>query len=170
MQTDEKFVLRSARAQKKNDLYLEGYGKHWGEKIAFTVGISYFTAAIVGLFAGAYHGKYVSDKHRTLKSYHMGSTIAKTASRYGNASAAASLMFCLAGKLVDLLFEEEIQDFGQMTRNVFVGGLTGAIYKSTLGFKPMIVGSIIGAGAVTGIALTLNTLNDKGIIGFRMDF
>ncbi|CAG9316816.1 unnamed protein product [Blepharisma stoltei] len=170
MNTEEKFTLRPPRPQgSKNDLYLEGYGKNWGEKITFTVGVSYFAAAIVGLFAGAYYGKQASAKHRQLKGYRIVSTIARTASRYGNASAAASLMFCLTGKFVDLVFEEEIQDFGQMTRNIAAGTLTGALYKSTLGIRPMIVGAIIGAGAVTTIAYSLNGLNDMGIIKFRME-
>jgi len=70
-------------------------------------------------------------------------------------------MFCLTGKFVDLLFEEEIQDFGQMSRNIFTGAFADALYKSTLGLQPMIVESIIEVGAVTGIAYTLNALNDK---------
>jgi len=167
MAAEAKFQLRPP--SRKEELYIEGYGKKWGEKMTFTVGVSYFTAAIVGLGAGAYQAKKDVAKHRMLKTYHMINTIGKTAGRYGNGAAAAGLMFCMAGKMVDLVFEEEIQEFGTTSRNVFVGALTGALYKSTLGLRPMVVGSIVGALAITSVSYTMNVLNERGIIKFRMD-
>mmetsp|Transcript_3780 Transcript_3780/g.2257 ORF Transcript_3780/g.2257 Transcript_3780/m.2257 type:complete len:94 (-) Transcript_3780:47-328(-) len=89
--------------------------------------------------------------------------------QYGNACASASLMFCLIGKVVDLIFEEEIKDYGVFARNIVVGALTGGIYKSALGAKPIIVGSVIGGGLIAGLTYSVNSLNDYGIIGFRME-
>lgn len=168
MYTEEKFTLRSKQKTSDN-LYIEGYGKRWGEKLTFTVGITYFVAATYGLVMGVYLGNKAAAKHRQLRSYHVMTTIGKTATRYGNASAAASLLYCLTGKSIDLIFEEELQDVGQNVRNIVAGGVTGLLYKSTKGLRPMAIGSLTGAALISGLTYTMNALNDKGIIGFRMD-
>lgn len=56
-----------------------------------------------------------------------------------------------------------------MSRNVAVGALTGMLFKSTLGLRPMVVGGIVGAGLITGLTYGINGLNDMGVIGFRFD-
>ena len=58
---------------------------------------------------------------------------------------------------------------GQMARNVTVGTITGVLYKSTLGLRPMVVGGIVGASFITGLTYGINGLNDLGIVGFRAD-
>jgi hypothetical protein len=65
MYTEEKFTLTPKRTNE--ELYVKGYGKRWGEKITFTVGVSYFASAFVGLISGAYHGKIEADRVKRLK-------------------------------------------------------------------------------------------------------
>jgi hypothetical protein len=168
MAAEDKFFLNQKPAQKTGDsLYLEGYSKHWGERVAFTVGFSYIMGLSSGCLIGLFSGMRKAKKGRYGKSAYISAGFARFASRCGNACGSASLLYVLTGKLIDLLFEEEIQDVGQMTRNVVTGGVSGLLYKSTLGFRPMCVGGILGAIAVTGVTYTLNGLNEAGYINFR---
>lgn len=168
MYNEEKFTLKPVQQQRDN-MYIEGYGKRWGEKLTFTVGISYITSAVIGLVVGVSNANRAVGKYRQLKAYHSVNTIMKTGTRFGNASAAASLMFCVTGKLVDLVFEEEIQDYGRSVRNSLSGALTGAFYKSASGLRPMLVGSIVGLSLINVISLSITALNSYGIIRFNID-
>ena len=168
MYNEEKFTLKPIKKD-SNDLYLEGYGKRWGERLTFTVGISYLTSAIVGLGVGSYRAWQQTAKMQLLRGYRSANLIGKTASRFGNASASASLMYCLTGKIVDLVFEEEIQDFGNQARNTMAGAITGAMYKSTLGLRPMVVGSLFGAAFINVVSFSITSLNKLGVIKFNID-
>lgn len=77
--------------------------------------------------------------------------IGKTASRFGNNTAAAVFLYILTGKLINHIFLEEFDDFGVTDRykNTIYGGVAGAIYKSTRGTRPMILGAVLGAAAGT---------------------
>jgi import inner membrane translocase subunit TIM23 len=165
MYKEDKFVLNQPKASSKENLYLEGYGKRWGEKLTFTVGLSYICAGVAGMVAGPILSLRATKQRR----YGSQGLLTKTAARWANYSACATLLFCVTGKVLDLAMEEEIKDFGQMTRNVTAGALTGAMYKGTLGLRPAIVGSIIGAGSIVLITSGINFLNDQNIIGFRVD-
>ena len=108
-------------------------------------------------------------KHTQLKAYHSMNNVGRQASRYANGAACCTLLFCVTGKVIDLLFEEEIQEYGGLSRNMATAFITGAIYKSTLGLRPMVLGSVLGVGTVYGLTKGFNFLNDHGIIGFRVD-
>lgn len=71
----------------------------------------------------------------------------KTSSRFANNSAAAVLLYVATGKMINFLFHEELQDFklNNLMQSAIYGGVTGAIYKSTRGTRPMILSSILGA-------------------------
>ncbi len=55
--------------------------------------------------------------------------IGKTASRFGNNTAAAVFLYILTGKLINHIFLEEFDDFGVTDRykNTIYGGVAGAI-------------------------------------------
>ena len=168
MYKEEKFTLRPTK-RSGDDLYIEGYGKRWGEKLTFTVGVSYLVAATFGLGVGGYRAWAAAGKYRQQRSYHSINTVGITASRFGNASAAASLMYCINGKIIDLVFEEEIQDFGRQARNTMVGAITGTMYKCTLGVRPMAVGCITGAALINIVSYTIAAMNQAGLIKFNID-
>jgi import inner membrane translocase subunit TIM23 len=167
MHVEDKYTLKPKKS--KDDMYLEGYGKHWGEKLTFTIGVSYTLAGIVGLFVG-YRRFRPSVMYSSLESskQRLG-TCMKTAGEFGNSGAAASLLYCLVSKTIDLLFEEEINEYGYSARNVVSGGVTGILYKSTLGYRPMIFGGILGALLISGVTHGANYLNEKGLIRFRIE-
>ena len=60
-------------------------------------------------------------------------------------------MYISIGKLLQLVFQEELEEFTSFhTQNALFGGVTGAIYKCTRGRRPMalsfFLGSMIGYG------------------------
>ena len=52
MQKEERFTIGRQKSYAKEQMYLEGYGKRWGDKPTFTVGLSYLSFGLVGLVAG----------------------------------------------------------------------------------------------------------------------
>ena len=106
------FTVGGRRGGSKNkDLYLKGYGKAWGEKLTFTCGISYFFGGTIGLLKGIYNSRHISTDTRMtqhLYKYNVWNTIGRSTIRSANSTAGAALMFCLIGKVADLVFEEEI--------------------------------------------------------------
>ena len=50
------------------------------------------------------------------------------------------------------------------------GGITGALYKCTWGFKSSVVGGVLGITIIGSFTIITNYLNDKEIIDFQMNF
>ncbi len=77
--------------------------------------------------------------------------IGKTGSRFANNTAAAVFLYVVTGKLINHIFLEEFDDFKITDRykNTIYGGVAGAIYKSTRGTRPMVLGAVLGAVAGT---------------------
>jgi mitochondrial import inner membrane translocase subunit TIM23 len=167
MYVEDKYTLKPRKS--KDDMYLEGYGKHWGEKLTFTIGVSYCVSAGLGFFVGLRRVRPASMLAIHQRAVHNVVQSLRTASEFGNSGAAASLLYCFVGKMIDLLLEEEIKDYGYWARNVLAGAVTGGLYKSTLGIRPMIFGSMLGVGIISGLTYCANTLHDRGLIGFRIE-
>lgn len=79
-------------------------------------------------------------------------------------------MYCLLGSSLNFLFEDELAEMAQMEKNILCGFLTGALYKSTLGFRPMVVGSLLGSGISLGLHQGIGFLNERGIVAFEMKY
>ena len=73
----------------------------------------------------------------------------KSATRFGNNSAAAVLLYIITGKMINFIFVEEFDDFGIQNKydNAIYGGVAGGIYKCTRGRRPMVLGALMGACA-----------------------
>ena len=78
--------------------------------------------------------------------------VGKCATRFGNNSAAAVLLYIITGKMINFLFQEEFDDFGIANTydNAIYGGVAGGIYKMTRGRRPMVLGMVLGAAAGSG--------------------
>ena len=50
------------------------------------------------------------------------------------------------------------------------GGITGSLYKSTLGVVPTMVGGVLGASMIGGLTLLVEQANKKGYLAFEMKF
>ena len=160
----DKHRMRSKPAE---DLYISAYTKSWGERLTFTVGTSYIMGGFLGLIQGSFRGYAKAKQSKYKRVSHLFSAQGKMALRGGNAFGSASLLYVLTGKMIELVFEEEVEDFGEDFRCALAGGVAGGLFKSTLGRKPMVVGSLLGAGLAVGINTTINYLNEAGLIGFK---
>eukprot|EP01015_Nassula_variabilis_P019324 TRINITY_DN3258_c0_g1_i1.p2 TRINITY_DN3258_c0_g1~~TRINITY_DN3258_c0_g1_i1.p2 ORF type:complete len:217 (-),score=43.49 TRINITY_DN3258_c0_g1_i1:92-742(-) len=163
---------QSHAGHKRENMVLEGFaGYSWGERITFTVGMCYFTASCVGATKGLIEGvpkKWNLPKKLILNNFF--NSVGRNAARFGNASAAASLMYCVLGNTISLFFEDELANLTNFQKNVLFGALTGALYKSTLGLIPAGVGCILGASMIAGINYTIDYANQNGYIDFEMKF
>ena len=160
----EKHRMRSKPAE---DLYISAYTKSWGERLTFTVGTSYIMGGFLGLLQGSYRGLAKAKQSKYKRVSHVFSAQGKMALRGGNAFGSASLLYVLTGKMIELVFEEEVEDFGDNFRCGLAGGVAGGLFKSTLGRRPMVVGSLLGALLAVGINNGINYLNSAGLIGFK---
>ena len=50
------------------------------------------------------------------------------------------------------------------------GGVTGVLYKATLGIVPSMVGGIIGMSMIGGLTYMVEQANKKGYLAFEMKF
>ena len=70
----------------------------------------------------------------------------RTSSRFANNTAACVFLYVAIGKLCDHIFLEEWEELNvpEPMKVAMYGGLTGAVYKSTRGRGPMLLGSVLG--------------------------
>mmetsp|Transcript_20379 Transcript_20379/g.38147 ORF Transcript_20379/g.38147 Transcript_20379/m.38147 type:complete len:168 (+) Transcript_20379:5240-5743(+) len=167
MHREDKFVLGGDKRFNKEDLYLKGYSKGWDEKLTFTVGISYLSSGLFGLIFPPTKRIISSVARLKLKPTYAS---LESMSRTANTGACASLLFCVTRKFLDLVFEEELNDLSHQQKLLLTGGVSGALYKCSLGLRPMVVGSIFGVGFIFTIAQGLNMLNKRGYVNFSLDF
>mmetsp|Transcript_15530 Transcript_15530/g.17900 ORF Transcript_15530/g.17900 Transcript_15530/m.17900 type:complete len:190 (-) Transcript_15530:178-747(-) len=173
-EADTFYVAESSRrrSRDRDNLYLEGYtGYDWGDKLSFTVGITYFTAFSVGALKGIVEGfpkRWNLPKKLILNNFF--NAVGRNSTRFANASAAASLMYCLIGGGLNFLLEDELADLTQMQKNIVCGMVTGGLYKSTLGIRPFVVGTALGGGASFLLHNTIHYLNKNNYISFEMKF
>ena len=65
---------------------------------------------------------------------------------FANNTASAVFLYVIIGKLINHIFLEEFEDFKvpEPMKVAIYGGVTGAVYKSTRGVRPMMLGSVLG--------------------------
>jgi len=80
------------------------------------------------------------------------------------------MMYCVMGSTLNFLFEDELAELNQLQKNMLCGALTGGLYKSTLGMRPFVVGSVLGGGISMGLHYLFEALNQRGIIAFEMKY
>lgn len=149
---NQKIIVGSTRrgsgGRTSNDVLKREETSIFMEKMASIVGPSYVIALISG---GAYGMTMVPPPKarrttRILMNTYL-NNIGKTSSRFANNTAAAMLLFVLTGKFINFIFLEELEDFklSSTMQHAVYGGAAGALYKSTRGFRPMILSAVLGA-------------------------
>lgn len=117
------------------------------EKMASVIGPSYVFSFFIG--AGLGLAKIPPPKarrtYRLLFNNYL-NNIGKTSAHFGNNVGAAVLMYLLIGKSINFVFQEELESLTESQKSALYGAVTGMVYKSTRGFRPIIFASILGAG------------------------
>ena len=119
----------------------------FAEKMASVIGPSYAFSFFIG--AGLGLTKLPPPKARRTYKLMINNylnNIGKTSSRFGNNVGGAIFLYLLVGKSLNFVFQEELENFTDIQKSAIFGAVTGALYKSTRGFRPVIFASILGAG------------------------
>ena len=137
----------------------------FSEKLSATIGPSYVSAFFVGGLLGMTQVPPAKNRRTTrlmLNAYV--NNIGKTSARFGNNVGGGVLMYIMVGKSVNFLFLEELEDLklSVPSQNALYGGLTGALYKSTRGWRAMMLSSVLG----TCMASAYGYAWDKGYFRF----
>ncbi len=114
------------------------------EKIAAVIGPSYFVA----FMAGGAMGLSRFPPERSRRTYRLMinnylNNIGKTSARVGNNTGAGIFMFLVVGKSLNFVFMEELEGYNETWKNALYGAVTGALYKSTRGYRAMMLASVI---------------------------
>ena len=118
------------------------------EKMAGLVGPSYFLAFMTGGVVGiAKIPPLKSRRTARLMVNNLVNNTMKTGFRFANNTAAAIMLYLITGKFINFIFKEEFEDFklSPAAENAVYGAVCGAVYKSTRGFRPMVLSMILGA-------------------------
>ena len=118
------------------------------EKIAAVVGPTYVSCFFLGALVGLTKVPPPKARRTTrLLINNYLNNIGKSSAHLGNTAGAGVLLYLTVGKMINYVFLEELEDFcNEGTKAAIIGGLTGAVYKSTRGFRPMILTTMLGAG------------------------
>jgi hypothetical protein len=144
----------------------------FGSKLQFTVGTAYIGFGIFGFILGAFRVKSPVIKFptkRLLVSYYFNNMMQKGLT-YANNAGGAAFIYTLTGYLIFKGFEEELYFINDLSKNMLIGGISGAIFKSTLGYKAATVGGLVGAGLIAGLNVLADELSDRDIIDIEMRF
>lgn len=151
MDDNQRIVISGQRQGKKHQqedhVLHRDHGGMFAEKFAAIIGPSY----VVSFFIGAAIGltKVPPPKARRTTRLLINNylnNIGKTSAICGNNVGAAVFMYLVVGKSLSFIFQEELEGIGEGTKSAAFGALTGAIYKSTRGVRPMVLASLLGAG------------------------
>ena len=147
-------------------------GSTFGYKLPFTVGSAYLTFGAVGLLSGFFNmerPKFMLPTARLRASYYA-NQMTQFSLRHANAAGSASLLYYAVGFLTNWVLEEYLEDVPHLGRNVLVGALTGAVYKSTRGARGAAVGAAVGASLIATMNLATDFLRERDYTTFEMKF
>ena len=158
--------------RKETVIMKSALGGNFGAKFTFTIGTTYLGFALIGLVNGIVFAKRPAFKlptKRLLFSYYLNS-VSHNSIRYANNASAATMIYCLLGFCITKLLEEELADVTNLQTNLGTGLLAGAIYKSTRGISPMIIGAASGMCMAGAANIVIDELRERDYITFEMRF
>ena len=77
-------------------------------------------------------------------------SVGKMSARWANSTGACLFLYLAVGKALNFVFLEEEELWGEnaeVYKAAIFGGVTGFIYKSTRGWRPMLFATLLGIGA-----------------------
>jgi import inner membrane translocase subunit TIM23 len=155
----------------KNNNYEFMSNPDLGDQLAFTAGMTYISGFFLGLTFGIFKGFLKSNRMPTrLKISKILNSIGTETSRGANAFGSIGVVYFFTGKILNACFEDLLDYFNNTSKNMLCGAFTGAIYKSTLGWRPTLFGSVLGSSFALGISLLMDYGNTHGYIGFSMGY
>lgn len=117
----------------------------------------------IGLFKSARELTF-KNRPRKLIVTSMINMVGKHSSKCANAGASVTLLYCILKKVINFIFEEELQTLTPIQKQALYGFMTGVIYKSTRGVMPMILcGTLFSSICVVGTDMIERMTTSKKI-------
>jgi import inner membrane translocase subunit TIM23 len=117
---------------KTDDLYLKGYGRHFGEKLTYSTGLMYCAGLSAGGAFGILRGVQQGGSTRKLKVNAILNSVGSRAPMLANQSATMTMMYVLSNQFIGWARGAD-DEFNAAT----AGAFAGALYKSTASW-PMV--------------------------------
>eukprot|EP00743_Colponemidia_sp_Colp-15_P004634 GILK01004994.1.p1 GENE.GILK01004994.1~~GILK01004994.1.p1 ORF type:complete len:212 (-),score=19.87 GILK01004994.1:130-765(-) len=158
-------ALPAAATYDPDTLYLDSYGRAWGEKLTFSVGTAYGAGILTGGALGALEGLRQGGPTMKLRINSILNASGRRGSRLGNSLAGLSLLYCLGN--MGLSYMRGTED---IINSVAAGSAAGLIYTLTNPPMPktMIAASVLGAAFMASAVTGSRYLSEKGYSTLRV--
>ncbi|GFE54239.1 ubiquitin-conjugating protein [Babesia ovis] len=133
-------------------LYLSGYGRHWGEKITYSVGLAYGSGVLLGSSFGFVRGVAKGGATRKLMINSILNTCGTYGPKLGNSAACVTLLYCVMNSTAKLAIGDRIDERFVVP---IAGFHAGALYKCKGTWRALAKYSIGSAVAFSAIDYAL---------------
>lgn len=158
--SDDKFTLDYSRRKhsgqhevSRDEMILKNYQGELEGGFKNIVGPAFLFSGIYGFMNGIVSSaRTITFRNRPKKLVitSLINIVGKQSSKYANSGAALGLVYCLTRKTVNFIFEEDLKDLSDSTKQAVFGFATGAIYKCTRGLGPSLFAGTLTAGFCAG--------------------
>lgn len=140
----KRLVVR--QAPKKDDLYLKGYGRQFGEKMTYSLGLSYGLGILAGGTYGVIHGLSKGGATTKLRVNSVLNSCSIKGPGLANQAAIITMFYVGFNNFFGWIRgEEDLYNAGA------AGAISGALYKSSSGVKSIMRHSVLSGVVFTGL-------------------
>jgi import inner membrane translocase subunit TIM23 len=133
-------------APKKEDLYLKGYGRQFGEKMTYSLGLSYGLGILAGGTYGVFHGLSKGGATTKLRVNAVLNSCSTKGPALANQAAILTMFYVGFNNFFGWIRGEE-----DIYNSTAAGAISGALFKSSSGVKAILRHSVISSVAFTGL-------------------
>ena len=131
---------------KKEDLYLKGYGRQFGEKMTYSLGLSYGLGILAGGSYGVAHGLSKGGATTKLRVNAVLNSCSTKGPALANQAAILTMFYVGFNNFFGWIRGEE-----DMYNAAAAGAIAGALYKSSSGMKSIARHSLLSGAVFTGL-------------------
>ncbi|OII72144.1 mitochondrial import inner membrane translocase subunit [Cryptosporidium ubiquitum] len=137
----DKFDFEATRFKRKQDLYLNSYDRLWGEKVTYSVGLSYGTGFFLGSTYGLVNAMKKPALTPKLKINSILNECASNSAKVANPLSIITLFYCGFYRATKAIRKKD-----DSLNSLISGALSGALYKSASSTRVMGRYTLISAG------------------------
>eukprot|EP00386_Alphamonas_edax_P012529 GDKI01039094.1.p1 GENE.GDKI01039094.1~~GDKI01039094.1.p1 ORF type:complete len:170 (-),score=44.81 GDKI01039094.1:29-538(-) len=139
---------RSPTLQQKDELYLQGYGRQWGEKLTYSTGLAYGSGLMIG---GGYGFLLGVRKGGATPKLFLNSILNSCATQGPALANQAGVITMFYVSFNNLISWARGQD--DVINAAAAGALSGGLFKATTSWKAAAKYSVVSSAIFTGIDL-----------------
>jgi hypothetical protein len=152
------YSKRKAQTKEDGQVTMEDmqiqHGGHFTRLLSKVVGPAFIFCGMIGFVRGIYiSARTIPFRNRPKKLIitSVVNTVGKRSSEFANLGAALGLLYCVVNQVTFYMFDEELETLNDLQRQLFLGFLTGAIFKSSRGLRASLFFGSMTAGAAAGV-------------------